>query len=103
MELMRITEPDEMGLGRIVYEGRFYGIPIPVLDYIASLEIAQDEKQAKIDALMLEYCPDEMTPEQTEEWGRNQRPVSDEQQRAIEAALGVPNAPHKPRSEAESA
>lgn len=31
-------------------------------------------KQAKIDALMLEYCPDEMTPEQLEEWGRNQVP-----------------------------
>lgn len=28
--------------------------------------------QAKIDALMLEYCPEEMTPEQIAEWGRNQ-------------------------------
>ena len=28
--------------------------------------------QAKIDELMLEYCPDEMTPEQLSEWERNQ-------------------------------
>lgn len=30
-------------------------------------------KQAKIDALMLEWCPDEMTPEQLEEWGNRQQ------------------------------
>lgn len=29
-------------------------------------------RQAKIDSLMQEYCPDEMTPEQWDEWGRNQ-------------------------------
>lgn len=28
--------------------------------------------EAKIDALMLEYCPDEMTPEQLENWGNHQ-------------------------------
>ena len=33
------------------------------------------EMQAKIDALMLEYCPDEMTPEQVAEWGRHQKRV----------------------------
>ena len=31
--------------------------------------------QAKIDALMLEYCPEEMTPEQTQNWAAHQRPV----------------------------
>ena len=31
---------------------------------------------ALIDALMLEYCPDEMPPEQVEEWARHQK-VSD--------------------------
>ena len=36
-----------------------------------------EEQQAKIDALMLEYCPDEMTPAQLEEWGRHQRPGRD--------------------------
>lgn len=29
--------------------------------------------QAKIDRLMLEYCPDEMTEEQLENWGMAQR------------------------------
>ena len=28
--------------------------------------------QAKIDALMLEYCPDEMTEEQMDNWGKHQ-------------------------------
>ena len=31
-----------------------------------------DAKQAVIDRLMLEYCPDEMSPEQLDEWKRNQ-------------------------------
>ena len=34
-----------------------------------------DGKQAKIDSLMLEYCPDEMTEEQVTEWGRHQTPA----------------------------
>ena len=33
-------------------------------------------KQAEIDRLMLEYCPNDMTPEQLLEWERNQKPVS---------------------------
>lgn len=52
------------------------------LQYIAELErsISEEQRrcealQAKVDALMLEYCPDEMTPEQTAEWARHQRPV----------------------------
>ena len=28
--------------------------------------------QAKIDALMIEYCPEEMTTAQRDEWARNQ-------------------------------
>jgi hypothetical protein len=40
-------------------------------------ESAQDAEiaalQAKIDALMLEYCPSEMTPEQMAEWERHQK------------------------------
>ena len=35
-------------------------------------------KQAQIDRLMLEYCPDEMTQEQVAEWAANQQPVSQE-------------------------
>lgn len=36
-----------------------------------------DAKQAQIDELMLEYCPDEMTDEQWEEYQRHQRVVYD--------------------------
>ena len=36
------------------------------------INCAKKEAQAKIDALMLEYCPDEMTPEQLKTWGENQ-------------------------------
>jgi len=41
-------------------------------------------KQAQIDELMLEYCPDEMTEEQLAEYARHQVPISDERQAAIE-------------------
>ena len=34
-----------------------------------------DAAQAKIDALMLEYCPEEMTEDQLQEWERHQRVV----------------------------
>lgn len=35
--------------------------------------VRQNEgKQSRIDALMLEYCPEEMTPEQKAEWARHQ-------------------------------
>ncbi len=39
---------------------------------IAALEAENVRLQAKIDALMLEYCPDEMTPEQLANWERHQ-------------------------------
>lgn len=41
--------------------------------------------QARVDALMLEFCPGEMTEEQIETWARHQRPASDEVQ-----ATGLP-------------
>lgn len=34
-----------------------------------------DRLQARIDALMLEYCPDEITPEQLANWEKHQRAV----------------------------
>jgi hypothetical protein len=44
-------------------------------DYAALLdELAR--RQAKIDALMLEFCPGEMTPEQVENWTRHQGALS---------------------------
>jgi len=39
---------------------------------IAELRAALAAAEAKIDALMLEYCPDEMTEEQTANWARHQ-------------------------------
>ena len=35
-----------------------------------------DAVQARLDALMLEFCPDEMTEEQIETWARHQRPAT---------------------------
>lgn len=34
-----------------------------------------EAQQAKIDALMFEFCPEEMTQEQIIEWGKHQRSV----------------------------
>lgn len=34
--------------------------------------------QARIDELMLEYCPDEMTPEQIENWKRHQKAIPED-------------------------
>lgn len=42
------------------------------------LEEANQAKQAQIDELMLEYCPNEMTRDQVDEWARNQVVSSDE-------------------------
>ena len=43
--------------------------------------------EAKIDALMLEYCHDEMTEEQVQRWANNQRMLSDEEVAAIDSAI----------------
>jgi len=51
----------------------------------AAAQRKADSLQAKVDALMLEYCPEEMTPEQVEEWGQHQRPAD----AALEAAKSV--------------
>ena len=56
---------------------------------VAELEREAAAKQARIDALMLEYCPDEMTPEQVAEWARHQRPISEQAADAIDAALAA--------------
>ena len=64
---------------------------IPVEDFKDVTKFA-DERQAKIDALMLEYCPDEMTEAQKENWAKHQRPVSEEMQHEIDSALMGSNA-----------
>lgn len=45
---------------------------------LAGVVWRENAKQAKIDALMLEYCPDEMTPEQIAEWEAHQKPSPDQ-------------------------
>ena len=44
---------------------------------IAELQAQLDDKQFRIDNLMLEYCPDEMTDEQIKEWEKHQVPAGD--------------------------
>jgi hypothetical protein len=39
-------------------------------------------KQAQIDRLMMEYCPEEMSPEQKAEWKKHQRPLMTPEQKA---------------------
>ena len=50
----------------------------PILESIWDVALSQqpstDALQCKIDNLMLEYCPDEMTKEQIENWGKHQVP-----------------------------
>lgn len=41
-------------------------------EYIMQLSKEKCALQAKIDSLMLEYCPEEMTQEQVERWEENQ-------------------------------
>ena len=43
--------------------------------------------QAKIDALMLEYCPDEVTHEQLSSWASHQVTATPDEQAAIDAAI----------------
>lgn len=45
------------------------------IDALNALREVWDCQQARIDALMLEHCPDEMSPEQLAEWERHQKPA----------------------------
>lgn len=45
--------------------------------YIASLEISLASCKARIDELMLEYCPEEMSREQLQEYEKHQRCVEE--------------------------
>ena len=39
---------------------------------VVDLEDANDDLQSKVDSLMLEYCPEDMSTEQMEEWAKHQ-------------------------------
>ncbi len=56
-------------------------------DRVTALEGQVAARQATIDALMLEHCPDEMTPLQMKSWARSQRSVGAEETAKVEAAL----------------
>lgn len=47
------------------------------------------ELQARIDELMFEWCPEEMTPEQIATWEENQVRCSPEEEAAIKRALAA--------------
>ena len=44
---------------------------------VADLEDVNDDLQSKIDSLMLEFCPEEMSEQQLEEWAKHQAAVDD--------------------------
>jgi len=45
--------------------------------------------QFRVDSLMLEYCPDEMTKKQKKNWAKHQRPVDKKTEEKIELAVGA--------------
>jgi hypothetical protein len=49
------------------------GVSNMYADFVAEIE----RLQARVDSLMLEYCPSEMTDAQREEWAKHQRPSSE--------------------------
>ena len=71
--------------GRVVMSGEIERLRMAErlnVETVARLQQERDDLKARIDALMLEYCPDEITGEQVEEWGKHQRlaqPPSDAQ------------------------
>lgn len=54
------------------------------------LHIAIDSKQAEIDRLMLEFCPEEMSDAQMEEWYARQKPVTEDVYQQVCLSLGFP-------------
>ena len=54
------------------------------------LHIAIDSKQAEIDKLMLEFCPEKMSNEQMQEWYARQGPVSEDVYQQVCLSLGFP-------------
>ena len=49
------------------------GIPL-----LPAQAVAEGQGGGGCQSLMLEYCQDEMTPEQIENWGKHQKAVSDQ-------------------------
>lgn len=54
------------------FDSSVYDLEEKSLLMIEELEQEIQSKQAKIDSLMIEHCPDEMTKEQMDNWGKHQ-------------------------------
>lgn len=54
---------------------------------VRDLQAQIADKQFRIDSLMLEFCLDEMTKEQLDNWGKHQVRASPEQEAAADAAM----------------
>ena len=71
-EIIRMAREAGCGVSANCLDNPMYEFTSLELERFAAIVAAP--LQAKIDALMLEYCPDEMTPEQLNGWAKNQKP-----------------------------
>ena len=76
------TGPEIMRLKDCPVGTKLYTLPpdaqaelLSLTEQLAERDAEIERLQAQVDALMLEFCPDEMTPEQVERWGENQKPA----------------------------
>ena len=67
------TSAQELGLLRTVGGEETVLREAVRLNVVLPLERELSAAQAKIDSLMLEYCPDDMTQEQIENWAKHQK------------------------------
>lgn len=74
----------ERGIGDIeVHRNGLWGYDVndrvfaALLHRVFELEDANSALQSQIDNLMLEYCPEEMSQQQVEEWARHQVSMPD--------------------------
>ena len=77
-----LSEDDELVVDKHGVSHR----PIPLCKK-SSAPQAQDSQQAKIDALMLEHRPEEMTPAQIQVWAANQKPVAPERAGSVQEPI----------------
>lgn len=68
-ERKEIADILDLTISELKYFKRMYA---SLLTQAREIERISDERQARIDQLMLEYCPGEMTPKQIATWEQNQ-------------------------------
>ena len=67
----RKHQADQAGLN--IYD-EDYNVVLRLLNHALEAHDKIESMQARIDELMLEYCPDEMTQEQIDNWCKHQKP-----------------------------